>query len=193
MEGEAARRDGDRSGGRGTIKASSSVTVRPGVASDAAALAELAAATFRDAFGAENDPADLALHLARSYGVAQQTAELAHPAITTLVASVDGALIGYAQLRQGRAPACITATRPLELWRFYVARAWHGRGVAQQLMAATVAAARGRGSASLWLGVWERNPRAQAFYTKSGFADVGSHTFFVGTDEQTDRVMELIL
>jgi len=59
-------------------------------------------------------------------------------------------------------------------------------------MAATVAAARGRGSASLWLGVWERNPRAQAFYKKSGFADVGSHTFFVGTDEQTDRVMELI-
>jgi diamine N-acetyltransferase len=156
-------------------------------------LAELAAATFRDAFGAENDPADLALHLARSYGVAQQTAELAHPAITTLVASVDGALTGYAQLRLSRSPACITAARPLELWRFYVARAWHGRGVAQQLMAGAVAAARGRGAASLWLGVWEHNPRAQAFYKKSGFVAVGSQTFFVGTDEQTDRVMELTL
>jgi ribosomal protein S18 acetylase RimI-like enzyme len=193
VEGEDARRDGDRSGGRGTIKALSRVTVRPGVASDAAALAELAAVTFRDAFGAENDPADLALHLARSYGVAQQAAELAHPAITTLVASIDGALTGYAQLRLSRSPACITAARPLELWRFYVARAWHGRGVAQELMAGAVAAARGRGAASLWLGVWERNPRAQAFYKKCGFVDVGSQTFFVGTDEQTDRVMELIL
>ena len=45
----------------------------------------------------------------------------------------------------------------------------------------------------LWLGVWERNPRAQAFYRKSGFADVGSQVFLVGTDAQTDRVMELIL
>ncbi len=153
-------------------------------------MAELAATTFRDAFGADNDPADLALHLARSYGVAQQAAELAHPAITTLVASVDGALAGYVQLRPGRPPACVTADRPLELWRFYVARAWHGRGVAQQLMAATLAAGRHRGAAALWPGVWEQNPRAQAFYRKSGFVDVGSQTFFVGTDAQTDRVME---
>ena len=156
-------------------------------------MAELAAATFRDAFGADNDPADLALHLARSYGVAQQAAELAHPAITTLVASVAGALAGYAQLRLGRRPACVTAARPLELWRFYVDRPWHGRGVAQALMAGAVAAARGRGAGSLWLGVWEHNPRAQTFYKKSGFSDVGSQTFFVGTDEQTDRVMELTL
>jgi ribosomal protein S18 acetylase RimI-like enzyme len=41
--------------------------------------------------------------------------------------------------------------------------------------------------------VWERNRRAQAFYKKSGFVDVGTQTFLVGTDEQTDRVMELIL
>ena len=156
-------------------------------------MADLAAATFRDAFGADNDPADLALHLARSYGVAQQSAELAHPAITTLVASVDGALAGYAQLRLGRPPACVTAARPLELWRFYVAREWHGRGLAQQLMAAVIAAARGRNSGVLWLGVWERNPRAQAFYKKSGFVDIGSQTFLVGTDEQADRVMELTL
>jgi diamine N-acetyltransferase len=169
------------------------VTVRLGTPADAAALAELAAATFRDAFGADNRPEDLALHLTRSYGIAQQTAELSDPAITTLLAFVDGALAGYAQLRPGRAPACVTASHPIELWRFYVARDWHGRGLAQKLMADVVAAARGRNSGVLWLGVWERNPRAQAFYKKSGFVAVGSQTFLVGTDEQTDRVMELIL
>ena len=156
-------------------------------------MAELAAATFRDAFGSENDAADLALHLARSYGLAQQTAELSHPAITTLLAYADGGLAGYAQLRQGLPPACVVAARPIELWRFYVAGPWHGRGVAQQLMAATREAAKSRGAASLWLGVWERNPRAQAFYRKSGFVDVGSQQFLVGTDAQTDRVMELTL
>jgi GNAT superfamily N-acetyltransferase len=40
-----------------------------------------------------------------------------------------------------------------------------------------------------WLGVWERNPRANAFYRKVGFTDVGSHVFMVGTDPQTDRIM----
>lgn len=133
------------------------------------------------------------MHLARSYGLRQQTAELAHPAITTLLACADGELAGYAQLRPGLPPPCVTAAPPIELWRFYVARAWHGRGVAQALMAAAVAAARERDGAVLWLGVWERNPRAQAFYRKSGFVDVGSQVFLVGTDAQTDRVMELIL
>ena len=46
-----------------------------------------------------------------------------------------------------------------------------------------------RGAQTLWLGVWERNPRALAFYGKCGFVDVGEHVFLFGTDPQTDRVM----
>jgi diamine N-acetyltransferase len=56
-------------------------------------------------------------------------------------------------------------------------------------MTAAVAAARELGGRSVWLSVWERNPRAIAFYTKSGFSDVGSKVFVVGSDHQTDRVM----
>jgi len=49
--------------------------------------------------------------------------------------------------------------------------------------------ARTLGGRTLWLGVWERNPRAIAFYTKCGLVDVGAHAFIFGTEEQTDRVM----
>jgi ribosomal protein S18 acetylase RimI-like enzyme len=49
--------------------------------------------------------------------------------------------------------------------------------------------ARRRGAAVLWLGVWERNPRAIRFYEKCGFADAGSQTFVLGSDPQTDRIM----
>ena len=45
------------------------------------------------------------------------------------------------------------------------------------------------GTRTLWLGVWERNERAKAFYRKGGFVDVGAHVFMVGTDAQTDRIM----
>lgn len=166
-----------------------SVVIRAGEAGDAAALAELAARTFRETFAADNRPEDLALHIARSYGVAQQERELRDLAVATLLAEVNGHLAGYAQLRESAAPACITGEEPVELWRFYVAQAWHGRGVAQALMRAVEAEAGRRGKRTLWLGVWERNPRAIAFYEKSGFAEVGSHVFMVGTDPQTDRIL----
>jgi ribosomal protein S18 acetylase RimI-like enzyme len=45
-----------------------------------------------------------------------------------------------------------------------------------------------RGGETLWLGVWERNERAKAFYRKAGFIDIGSHIYTVGSDAQTDRI-----
>jgi len=84
---------------------------------------------------------------------------------------------------------CVTGPRPIEIARFYVDFRWHGRGVARRMMAAAAAEAERRGAATLWLGVWEHNPRAIAFYAKCGFEDVGSHVFMVGNDAQTDRLM----
>jgi ribosomal protein S18 acetylase RimI-like enzyme len=61
--------------------------------------------------------------------------------------------------------------------------------VADALMAGVIQRARRRGATSLWLGVWERNARAQAFYRRHGFGKVGRHTFVVGNDPQTDDVL----
>jgi GNAT superfamily N-acetyltransferase len=159
------------------------------VATDAAALAELAARTFRETFAANTPPEDMALYLANAYGTPQQRAELADPDITTLLVEADRQLAGYAQLRTGVAPKCVTGELPVELWRFYVAQSWHGCGVAQALMQSVELEAHRRGARTLWLGVWERNARAKAFYQKSGFSDAGSHVFMVGTDAQTDRIL----
>jgi ribosomal protein S18 acetylase RimI-like enzyme len=167
--------------------------IRPGRAEDAAALAAFAERSFRDAFAAQNHPGDLELYLTRAYGKRQQAAELSDPEVTTLVAEADGQLAGFAQLRPGVTPECVLGSAPLELWRFYVDRSWHGRGLAQALMSAAVQAARARRAGTLWLGVWERNSRAQGFYRKSGFRDVGAQVFVLGTDEQNDRVMAMAL
>ena len=163
--------------------------IRVGVATDATDLAKLAARTFRETFAADNRPEDMALHLAQAYGTSQQGRELVDPKIATLLAEADGQLAGYAQLRSGPAPGCVTGASLLELWRFYIAQPWHGRGVAQALMDRVEVEANRRGARTLWLGVWERNERAQAFYRKCGFADVGSQVFMVGADPQTDRIM----
>lgn len=170
-----------------------SPTIRRATPSDAAVLAELAARTFRQAFGAANRPEDLELHLRTRYGTAQQEAELRDPAMTSFLVEQDGEAIGYAQVRSGPAPACVTGAEPIELFRFYLDQVWKGRGIAGPLMDTVIAEARSRQAGLIWLGVWEKNPRAIAFYGKCGFVDVGWQSFMVGTDLQRDRVLRLIL
>ena len=163
--------------------------IRRGIPSDAAALAAFAARTFEETFGKDNQPKDTAAHLAAKYGVSQQTRELSDPEMITLLACEEERFVAYAQVRRSPPPPCVTAEGAVELQRFYVDRPAHGKGVAQQLMAAVLAAARELGGTQLWLSVWEHNPRAIRFYVKEGFVDVGTTDFFVGTDRQTDRVM----
>jgi ribosomal protein S18 acetylase RimI-like enzyme len=167
--------------------------IRRATLADAASLAEFAERTFRDTFGADNTPEDLALHLAECFGLEQQSRELRDSAMTTLVATEAGEIVAYAQLRQGAPPSCVTGTAPIEIQRFYVATEWKGRGLAQTLMAEAFTVARAAGAATVWLGVWERNPRAIAFYGKFGYSDVGAHTFMLGTDRQTDRILAMSL
>jgi GNAT superfamily N-acetyltransferase len=165
------------------------VNIRVATAADAAVVSALARRTFYDTFAATNDPAEMTLYLAGAYSVDIQTRELGDRDITTLIVEEDGTAIAYAMVRADHVPDCVIGPEPVELWRFYVDREWHGRGVAAALMDRVKTAARDRGARTLWLGVWERNDRARAFYAKCGFADAGEHIFLFGTDPQTDRVM----
>jgi GNAT superfamily N-acetyltransferase len=165
------------------------VLVRRATASDAALLAELGERTFRDAFAADNRPEDVAAHVAATYGAPIQARQLADPACTYLIAEADGVAAGYALVHAGPAPECVGGAAPVEIARFYVDRPWHGRGVAQALMEACDAEARQRGGRTLWLTTWERNSRGLRFYEKCGFRDVGTQTFWLGSDPQTDRLL----
>jgi len=164
------------------------VQIRRAVPSDASALAELAERTFRDAFAADNRAEDMDAFTARVYGEVQQRREIEDPEGVTLVGEDEGRLIAFTQLRR-----TASVWGDVEIARFYVDRRWHGQGIAQMLMLAAEAAARELGGRSLWLGVWERNPRGIAFYKKCGFEDAGSQPFLVGSDLQTDRVMVRVI
>lgn len=163
--------------------------IRAAGSHDAELLAELAARTFVDAFGAENSREDMALHCATHYGVDIQRRELMDAALSYLIAEVNGEAAGFALVRAGVAPPCVVGPNPIEIQRFYVARPWHGTGVAHALMGACDGEARKRGAQTVWLGVFERNAKARRFYEKMGFRDVGAQTFTLGTDVQNDRVL----
>lgn len=168
---------------------SGTVTIRAASRQDAAALAAFAERTFRAAFAAQNTPEDMDRHCARSYGETQQAREIADSAMETLVAESAGRLLAYAQLRWGHAPECVAATTPVEIQRFYVDPERHGKGLARELMACVLSRARAGGADAVWLGVWEHNPRAIAFYGKFGFVPAGEHVFALGSDLQRDLVL----
>lgn len=164
-------------------------SLRAGEARDAVALAELGARTFSDTFLADNDPDDIAAFLAETFSPEKQAAELADRASSYLVAELDGALVGYAKLHRGPAPACVEGGSPIEIARLYVARAQLGRGTGEALMARCVEDARKASHDTIWLGVWERNARALRFYERWGFRRVGAHVFVVGKDPQNDLLL----
>jgi ribosomal protein S18 acetylase RimI-like enzyme len=152
--------------------------IRRAVAADAAPLAALALQTFVDAFAADNRAEDMEAYTAAAFGEAQQRREIEDPNVITLLAE----WIAYAQIRR-------TGEREVELARFYVHRAHHGHGIARTLMNAVEAESRALGATRIWLGVWERNARAIAFYRKCGFEQCGTQPFLLGGDLQTDWVM----
>ena len=167
--------------------------IRRADSSEAELLADLGARTFAEAFAAENTPENMSAYLAQAFTPESLADELADPLATFLLALIEGEVAGYAKLYQGESARCVTGERPVELARIYVLQKWLGSGVGRALMQRCVDEARASGAGVLWLGVWQRNLRALAFYRKWGFTTVGEQGFQLGSDAQTDWVMQLAL
>lgn len=169
--------------------APSGVAIHPATSADAPRFAAFAERVFRETFGPDNRPDDMDAYVAANYGPEVQAREITDGSIGTLLVEAEGALVGFAQVRMGAVPACVSGPAPVEIWRFYIDRPWQGSGLAGELMRAVERETVRRGGRTLWLAVWERNPRARSFYRKCGFEDVGEQAFVLGRDHQRDRVL----
>jgi ribosomal protein S18 acetylase RimI-like enzyme len=165
-------------------------SIRRATERDAELLAELGATTFCESFAAQNTPENMTAYLASTFGPERQRAELADPRNTFFIAENEGVGIGYAQLRTEKTPACVSDPNAIELVRLYVSSTLQGSGVGARLMDACLTEARQSGYQTIWLGVWQQNTRAQAFYKRWNFSIVGEHVFQLGDDPQTDWLME---
>ena len=173
-----------------TVTSTPNLIIRRGKAADAALLADLGARTFSETFAPDNSPEDMAAYLATAFSGSQQSKELADRETLFLIAETEGVAVGYAMLRSGNVLENVTGENPIELVRLYVSQNQLGSGVGAALMQTCIDEARRRGHKTLWLGVWEHNPRAQAFYRKWNFTDIGTHVFQLGDDPQTDILMQ---
>ena len=168
-----------------------SVTYRTARPDDAAALAELGAATFVDTFGHLYQPDDLALFL-KSHTPQAWANELADPAFAVRIAEQGGRMIGYAKLGPPHLPF-EPRGEAAELRQLYVLDEHKGAGVARTLIDWVIDRARDRRADHLYLSVFTENHRARRFYERIGFEAEGSYAFMVGNHADEDIVMRLKL
>jgi ribosomal protein S18 acetylase RimI-like enzyme len=165
------------------------MTLRYATALDNALLAVIGCETFADTFGPDNTPEDMAAYLEGAFGPEKQAAELADPTVRFLIAEREGDVVGFCKLELGPAPAEVRGRQPMEIVRIYARKPYIGQGVGARLMRACLDEAARAGCDRVWLSVWQRNPRAIAFYEKWGFEIAGPATFQLGSDLQHDWLM----
>lgn len=152
-------------------------------------LREISIETFTDTFGADNTPEDLAAYLERAYGVEQLKRELIHPDSSFYFIYSGDELAGYLKLNTGAAQSEAMGMNAFEVERIYVRTAFKRRGLGKQLIEFAIQTAVEMDKSAVWLGVWEHNMRALAFYRTLGFEKTGAHSFYMGEDEQIDYIM----
>ncbi|HVX08883.1 GNAT family N-acetyltransferase [Humibacter sp.] len=176
----------------------SQAAIRRAVSADADRLAFVAAVTFPLACPPHTTREDAAAFVVEHLSAQSFGEYLADPDRVLFLAEQAGQVVGYTMLVFGEphdpdVASAITIRPTIELSKCYVLPGHHGQGVAGSLMQESIAAARERGAAGIWLGVNEENERAQRFYRKSGFEKVGVKRFRVGNRWEDDFVLEQAL
>lgn len=152
-------------------------------------LRELSIRTFTEAFAADNNEQDMAAYLASAMSEERLAAELADANSQFCFACIGGEPVGYLKLNVRNAQTENFGPHTAEIERIYVLPQHQRAGVGQALLGHALSLAAQWGAQLVWLGVWEHNARAIAFYVRNGFEPFGSHKFLLGSDEQTDILM----
>lgn len=157
---------------------------------DLEALRTISVETFQDTFGPHNTAEDMQLYIEKNLSVERIQQELNTSGSVFFLAFDGSRLAGYAKVRDGNTRSKLTSFNALEIERIYVTKEYLGKQLGKELLQACIQYGRRNKYEMVWLGVWEHNLRALAFYRKSGFEKFSEHTFVLGTDHQTDWLMK---
>jgi ribosomal protein S18 acetylase RimI-like enzyme len=172
-----------------------SISIVPVSISDLIKLQTISRSTFKQTFDEHNNSEDMETYLNASFSAEKLSAELNNKnskfyfAINNEVNEV----VGYLKVNTGDAQSEKMDLNAFEIERIYVDKAYFGKKVGQLLFNKAIEIAKSIKVSYVWLGVWEENHRALAFYTKNGFIAFDKHIFKLGNDEQTDIMMKLTL
>ena len=167
--------------------------IRPAAATDAAALAALKLALFRETFleggfAIPYPPDDLALFETSSYSPDTVEAELADPERATWVVDVGDEMVAYAHVGPCKLPHPDVRPGAGQLYQLYVAGSMQGTGMGGRLLDLALDHLAATRPGPVWLGAWSGNVRAHAIYARRGFRKVGEYRFPVGAWEDEEFI-----
>jgi len=166
-----------------------STTIKKCTQKELQELQGISITTFTETFQEQNSPEHLQAYLEKAYDLKQLKREVAHPSSQFFFVSINEEVAGYLKVNTDDAQTEAMGSEALEVERIYIKKAFQKYGLGKLLMDKAVEIAREQQKKSIWLGVWEANENAIAFYQKKGFVQTGSHSFFMGEDEQIDLIM----
>ena len=171
------------------------ISIVPVNRNDLAKLQTISRSTFAQTFDEHNNPEDMQAYLDASFSAEKLLAELnnINSAFYFAMEKNSNKIVGYLKVNTGDAQTEKNDLNAFEIERIYVDKAYFGKKVGQLLFDKAIEIANSKKVSYVWLGVWEENHRALAFYTKNGFKAFDKHLFKLGNDVQTDIMMKLTL
>lgn len=169
------------------------ISIKKAETNDAIQLQLIASSTFTETFATLNTEENMRKYLTDNLSIETLNKELNNKNSEFYFAVDNNNIIGYLKVNFDDAQTEKSQHNSLEIERIYVLKDYQGKRVAQQLFNKALQIAKQKQVNYIWLGVWEENPRAIAFYKKHGFIEFDKHMFVLGNDKQTDILMKLTL
>ncbi|GIO23054.1 GNAT family N-acetyltransferase [Oceanobacillus sp. J11TS1] len=165
------------------------IKMKPCSLADLQELRKISVETFVETFQEQNTPENMQAYLKEAYTLEKLQKEMAHSNSAFFFIYDDDQIAGYMKLNTDDAQTEEMGEDALEIERIYIRSGFQRKGLGKYLMDKAIEIAKAKKKQKIWLGVWEYNNQALTFYEKNGFVQTGSHSFFMGDDEQTDFIM----
>jgi diamine N-acetyltransferase len=153
-------------------------------------MRQVAITTYQDTFADANTPENMQAYFNEAYSLEVLLKELEETRAKLFIAWEDDKVVGFARLRVSDEVVGLLGSNTIELQRLYVLTSAQGQSVGKLLMQHSLEYAQSHQYDWIWLGVWEKNFKAQQFYNKWGFQKFSEHTFWMGEDPQIDWLLK---
>jgi diamine N-acetyltransferase len=166
------------------------IEIRQAHVDDIPEMREVAIATYQDTFAHFNTPQNMQAYFEQAYNLEILTKELGEENSMLFIASEGNQIVGFARLRESDEVCHLLGDNTVELQRLYVLTQAQGKSIGKFLIQNSLNYATENHYEWIWLGVWERNVKAQEIYNKWGFEKFSEHTFWQGNDPQIDWILK---
>jgi ribosomal protein S18 acetylase RimI-like enzyme len=152
-------------------------------------LQEISYETFYDTFKDQNSLENMKAYLERAFNLKQLEKELTNISSEFFFVYFNNEVAGYIKVNTNDAQSEEMGDESLEIERIYIKNKFQKHGIGKYLLNKVMEIAMERNKKKIWLGVWEKNENAIAFYKKMEFVQTGAHSFYMGDEEQIDFIM----